>query len=308
MKRLTPEHRDRAVAFVLAKARPLDRALCHHHVLGGDRRGVLDELAALQNADGGFRGMEADFDDGGASSVVNTLRALDVLEDLEVLANHPLARRAVASLVAAYVPAWRSWRLVPRHDNSRPHAPWWRWTDGFDEGWGFFADNPRPHAAASLYAFAGAVEAAFLRGLAEAVVSRAVELDPAVVQKDAAECYGRFACSAAVPAEVRAPVLARLTEVVEATLTTDPAQWGGYGLQPLDIVDSPDSPLYAACREHVDRHLDYVIDTQGEDGAWSPHWSWMGAFPEAWEGAKVAWQGRLTVLRLRQLAAFGRAS
>ena len=56
----------------------------------------------------------------------------------------------------------------------------------------------------------------------------------------------------------------------------------------------------------MDRHLDYVIDTQGRDGAWSPHWSWMGAFPEAWEQAKVSWQGTLTVLRLRQLAAFGR--
>ena len=237
MKRLTREACDRAVAFVLAEARPLDQALGRHHLLGGDRQGALDELAALQNADGGFRGMEADFESA-ASSALNTLRALTILEELNVPADHPLTRRAVASLVAAYVPAWRSWRLIPPHDNAAPHAPWWRWTDDFDESWGFFTDNPRPQAAACLHAFAGTVDAAFLRGLAEAVVDRAAALDPATVGKDAAECYERFASAPAVPAAARAPVLAALTRIVKATLTTDPEQWGGYGLQPLDIAGS----------------------------------------------------------------------
>ena len=149
-------------------------------------------------------------------------------------------------------------------------------------------------------------DAAFLNEITEVVVSRAAELEAASVQKDALECYIRFATTPAVPRAAREPVLARLPEFVEATLVTDPEQWGGYGLQPLDIADSPTSPLYAPFREHVDRHLDYVIETQGEDGAWSPHWNWMGTFPEAWEQARVAWQGVLTVKRLRQLTAFGR--
>ena len=76
-------------------------------------------------------------------------------------------------------------------------------------------------------------------------------------------------------------------------------------LQPLDIAGAPASPLYAPFREHVDRRLDHVVETQGEDGAWSPNWSWMGLSPEAWEEAEVAWKGVLTVRRLRQLAAFG---
>ena len=302
VKRLTAERREQAAAFVRARAQPLDRAL-----LDGEREAVLDALAALRSDDGGFHGMEADFDDGGASSVVNTLRALEILAELGVPASHPLVGGAVASLMAAYVPDWRSWPLIPRHDNRGPHAPWWRWSEGFEESWGFFADNPRPAVAAALHAFAEAVDAAFLAEITEAVVRRAAELDPAAVQKDAAECYVRFARAHAVPAAAREAVLARAIEVVEATLETDPAHWGGYGLQPLDAVDAPDSPLYPPFREHVERHLDHLVETQGADGAWSPHWSWMGAFPEAWERAKVAWQGRLTVVRLRQLAAFSRA-
>ena len=291
---------------MLAHALPLDQALGRHHLHGRDPRAVLAELAALQNQDGGFHGMEADFQ-GTASSVLCTLRALEILEGLEAPAGDPMAARAVAYLLAAYMPEWRSWPLVPRHDNSAPHAPWWHWSDDFDEGWGFFADNPRPSVVAALHVFSRFVDAAFLNQMTEVVVSRAAELEPAGVQKDAIECYLRFATTPAVPRAAREAVVARLPDFVEATLVTDPAQWGGYGLQPLDIVDSPASPLHAPFREHVDRHLDHVIETQGEDGAWSPNWSWMGTFPEGWEEAEVAWQGVLTVKRLRQLAAFGRA-
>ena len=305
VQQLTRENRDRAVEFVLAHALPLDKALLYHHLLGGDRETVLDELAALQNDDGGFHGMEADFQ-GGVSSVLCTLRALEIIEELGADADGSMAGRAVGYLLASYAPDWRSWPLVPRHDNAAPHAPWWHWSEEFDEGWGFYADNPRPSAVAALHVFDSNADADFLHEMAGVVVARAAEVDPAAVQKDALECYIRFAATPAVPSAAREAVLERLPGFVEATLVTDPAQWGGYGLQPLDLLDDPASPLYAPFREHVDRHLDHVLETQGQDGAWAPNWSWMGTFPEAWEQAEVAWKGVLTVKRLRQLAAFGR--
>ena len=307
VQQLAPENRERAVDFVLTHALPLDKAVFYHHLLGGDREAVLEELAVLQSDDGGFHGLEADFQDE-ASSVLCTLRAIEMLEELGAHALDLMPARAIDYLIASYVPAWRSWPLVPRHDNSAPHAPWWHWSDEFDEGWNFYADNPRPSVVAALHAFARHVDAAFLDDITETVVERAAEVDPAAIQKDALECYIRFATTPAVPTAARDAVLDRLPEWVEATLVTDPAEWGGYGLQPLDLVDDPASPLYAPFREHVDRHLDHVIETQGEDGAWAPNWSWMGAFPEAWEQAEVAWKGVLTVKRLRQLAAFGRVA
>ena len=147
-------------------------------------------------------------------------------------------------------------------------------------------------------------------------MSRAAELEPASVQKDALECYIRFATTPAVPRAAREPVLARLPEFVEAALVTDPEQWrhGGYG--PWYRTDSPPLPLdrpveqdrgyassrhgglskpvalYAPFREHVDRHLDYVIETQGEDGAWSPHWNWMGPDVPGGLGAELGSPGR----------------
>ena len=304
--RLTPDRRARALAFVEARALPLDRALCRRHFLGGDEEGVRTALAALQNEDGGFHGMEADFQSE-TSSVLCALRALEILGELKAPASDGMVRRALAFLRASYAPAWRSWPLIPEHDNSAPHAPWWNWSETFAEGWGEFADNPRPAVVAALHAFATDDAPTFLDEATDAVVRRFAEIEPAAIQKDALECYIRFATTPAVPAPAREAALARLPAFVEATLVTDPEAWGGYGLQPLDAVDSPASPLYGAFREHVERHLDYVIATQGEDGAWAPNWSWMGQFPEAWEGAKVIWKGVLTVKRLRQLTAFGRA-
>ena len=305
VKRLGRDGWDRAVAFVEAHAAPLDRALGRHHLLGGDRQEVVDALAVLQNPDGGFAGMEADFSED-SSAVVSTLRALQILEELDATADHPMVIRAIDGLAADYDPAWRSWRLIRQHGNALPHAPWWHWTDDFDERWGYYADNPRPAVVACLHGFSPAVDAKVLDELTRAVIRRASELDPGAVHNNATECYHRFACSPAVPAEARAPVSDRLTEIIDATLITDPARWRTYGLQPLDIADGPASPFYDRYGDHVERHLDYLVDTQGSDGAWAPHWSWAGTFPEAWERASVDWKGRLTVGRLRQLAAFGR--
>ena len=293
------------MAYVEAHAAPLDQALGRCHLLGGERQEVVGELAALQNPDGGFGGMEADFTED-VSAVVSTLRALQILDELRVAADHPMVARGIASLDAAYVPAWHSWRLIPPHDNTRPHAPWWRWSDDFDERWGFYADNPRPAVVACLHAFPAGVDAGFLHEHTGAVVRRAAELDPGTVHNNATECYHRFACSSAVPAEARAPVAARVADIIDATLVTDRARWGKYGLQPLDIADCPESPFFDRYRGHVERHLDYLVETQGEDGAWAPHWSWSGTFPAAWARASMLWKGRLTVTRLRQLSAHGR--
>ena len=116
MNQLDPEARDRAIAFVLERALPLDRALCRHHLLGGDMKGVLDEVTALQNPDGGFRGMEADFQDE-ASSVLCTLRAL------EILGSSAVARSASAALSASravYVPGGAPGRSFPATTTALP--------------------------------------------------------------------------------------------------------------------------------------------------------------------------------------------
>ena len=53
-------------------------------------------------------------------------------------------------------------------------------------------------------------------------------------------------------------------------------------------------------------NLDFEIGQQGEDGSWSPNFSWDDQDPEAWQTAKKEWQSRITVDTLKTLKDFGR--
>ncbi|MHC4451474.1 MAG: hypothetical protein ACYS0E_15285 [Planctomycetota bacterium] len=75
-----------------------------------------------------------------------------------------------------------------------------------------------------------------------------------------------------------------------------------YGLTPLQFAPTPDSPARTLFSDDViAAHLDYLAAQQGEDGGW----------PIAWtppEGAAAnAWRGRVTLVALRTLRAYGRA-
>ena len=89
-------------------------------------------------------------------------------------------------------------------------------------------------------------------------------------------------------------------------MSSEPSEWAGYGLRPLQVADRPDSPFYEDLRDAVEENLDYEISTQGEDGRWAPTWSWGEQFPEAWEKAKLEWAGVLTVEKLVTLERHGR--
>ena len=51
---------DRAIAFVRAHGRPLDKARLEYHLYGGCAAAVAGALSAFQNPDGGFRLLEMD--------------------------------------------------------------------------------------------------------------------------------------------------------------------------------------------------------------------------------------------------------
>ena len=109
-----------------------------------------------------------------------------------------------------------------------------------------------------------------------------------------------------VPTDLKTVVLQQFVYDAKAQIVTDPAGWQGYGLQPLDIITSPQSPLYAEMQEAVDANLTFMVGQQQADGAWHPAWSWGEQFAETWPKAKQAWSGFLTLNKLRVLRYFGK--
>src|SRR5690606_40417500 len=101
-------------------------------------------------------------------------------------------------------------------------------------------------------------------------------------------------------------LLDELKRVVNATVERDPEQWKGYGLQPLAVITSPESPFAPDFADALQHNLDFVIQNQGEDGGWGPNWSWGNQWEEAWEQAKRDVSGVITLDNLLKLRSFGR--
>jgi hypothetical protein len=292
----------RAAVFLHA-ARPVERTLFAFRHEDGPVADVVAALAAHQNSDGGFARLEPDFA-APVSSALSTAMALHIMCEVGADAEQPIVRRALEYLVAIFDPALDAWPIVPAHDNTHPHAPWWNHGADFVQRWAGFVDNPRPDVLACLLAFP--LEAtAELRSHVMAAVHARVEA-ATEVEMHGLLAYLRLFRAPNLPEPTRALLAKKLPGWIATSVQRNPAEWGGYGLRPLQVIDGPSSPFLAGLEEAVAAELDYLIATQGVDGAWSPTWSWFGAFPDAWEIARREWQGCLTLEALRVLRAFGR--
>ena len=294
----------RAANF-LHRARPLEKSLFAFHFEKGPAAAALKELQAFQNADGGFQGLEPDIGFS-LSSTVATCSALHILHELETPTEHPVAQRALDFLIGTYDPKLEGWPIIPPHDNTQPHAPWWRHAENPTAKPDRFHDNPRPDVLAGLYFFACA-KTDNLRD----VVSRATiaQLNSAqAVEMHGLVCYTRLNLAPGLPADLKQALDRRLPAWIDQGVERDSAKWGGYELRPLDIAPRDDSPWRAQLGTSVDDNLDYLITRQADDGSWLPYWSWGNSFPEAWPAAKLKWQAFLTLRELRSLRSYRRLS
>ncbi|MGA9290712.1 MAG: hypothetical protein WBV93_20460, partial [Anaerobacillus sp.] len=82
-------------------------------------------------------------------------------------------------------------------------------------------------------------------------------------------------------------------------------EWDHYGVQPVVLVDSDQSPFAQELNQEIDVNLDYIIEKQLSDGSWGPSWEW-GQYKDEWTIAQKEWKGFLTVQQLTILSQFGR--
>jgi hypothetical protein len=88
--------------------------------------------------------------------------------------------------------------------------------------------------------------------------------------------------------------------MVEKCVTVHPESWQKYCLQPIQVVQSPNSPYYTMFEKVLPANLDYLIAKQTEEGCCNPTWAW-GQYEDTWQIAKIEWQGWLTLDYLRIL-------
>lgn len=308
MKQLVRGAFERARQFLMAQARPLERALFEYRFEGATAGSVLAKLVRFQNEDGGFgRALEPDLRTPSSSALATGI-ALRTLRELDCPADHPMVDRAVAYLLATYDEEARVWPVTPADTKRYPHAPWWHDEDGrlaqlFDG----FRVIPRALIVGSLHHYAPLVPAGWLDELTE---ETAGYIEAVEVLGEGGGSDLEYATSLAEAQNLPRPYATRLEtrirEAIPQVVVRDPARWDTYCITPLRAVPSPHALGADLIPEALQRHLDYQIAAQTPAGTWDPTWSWGEAYPAAWAQARREWQGHLTLETLTQLEAFGR--
>lgn len=306
MAHLSADAYRRARSFLQERARPLERHAFEFDFEGAPAWPVFDALAHYRNPDGGFgHGLEPDALTG-ASGALATSVALHRLAEADAARDHPLVTGAVDYLTQTLDPTTRVWRIVPEATCDAPHAPWWA-QDGLEARFHGFTLNPKADIVAMLYTLGPAADEGWLDGLAEDVVREAEGRAAAGLEMHDLINVAHLLDAPHLSPGLRRRLLEMVVPIAQDSVGHGPEDWAGYGLKPLALAPRPDTALASVLADPLQAHLDFLIATQVEDGAWWPAWSWGDdADPAAWADSRVAWAGMLTLDALRHLRAFGR--
>jgi len=278
------------------------------HFEGGAVDDVLIALSQFQNEDGGFgQALEPDLRTP-TSSALATGEGLNILKEVDSPGDHPIVRSAVEYLLSSFDGEKKIWRIAAQDTNKYPHAPWWH-----DEGGSLvitfdgYQVIPRAKIVGLLHHYSDLVPEEWLDSITAQTVAGIETITPFGSGGGDDLVYALSLAEEVTLAEqFRARIVKRLRTVVPEVVSHNPEEWGSYCISPLKIVTSPQSPIADLIWDAVQEHLDYQIDHQTQEGAWNPVWSWGDFYPEAWQGAKVEWQGYLTLATLMALKVFNR--
>jgi len=303
--KLAMDSYDRAARFMRTQARPLECALFEHDLEEGPVEPVLEALEGFRNPDGGFcKALEPDLRYEG-SSVLCTTVALQVLHGLGAAADHPLAQGAVRYLMGVYDRKVQAWPITPPEVNSAPRAPWWH-HGGQKGATEHDLGNPRPEVIGYLWEYPHDRASTGLRGTLTGAALKHLDGLGDDLEMHELLCYVRLADARGLSGSTRADLVRRLTPHVLRMAATEPERLSDYGLRPLDVAPTPQSPFADAMPERIEMNLEFDIAAQQADGSWLPNWTWSDRYPEVWPQARREWQGVLTLRRLQSLKAYGR--
>ncbi|MEL7433570.1 MAG: hypothetical protein AAFN11_06455 [Chloroflexota bacterium] len=296
---LSPTQHQLAHDYLSAHARPLEKALYQVRMQGTSPDLVIDALAPYQNADGGFgNALEPDIRLSD-SSVIATTVALQHLREINASADLPIVQNACQYLVNTYDEVQQAWHIIPANVDDAPHAPWWTYDADITKNYA----NPRAEILGYLYEFSENFPDDMHEKLTQAVTNYLLVHDDEMEMHDI-QCYVRLLETETLPEANRQAMLPKMRAILEHNVDTDPAKWSAYGLPPLAVVSSPESPFYDLFADAIPANIRFVIDTQTDEGYWQPAWSWDFVDEGAWAQAEKAWHGVLTVNNLRTLAHF----
>jgi hypothetical protein len=285
---------DKAVQFLAANARVIDRRRYERLFEGGAAQPVRDALAAYRNPDGGFgHALEPDGRTPSSEPIAAEV-ALHIMDQTDVWDTEIVT--GVLGWLAATAPAEGG--VLAVHDGMArwPHAPWLV-PDPAPAG----GDGAAPASDISTGLITGTLHK---RGVRHPWLDRATGLMwsriGALTEPTPYGMFGMLAFLQYVPDRDRAQqAMTRLGPLIldSGIVTLDPDAPGEVH-SPLNFAPRPDSlarPLFD--EPTIKAHLDHLAHAQLDDGGWTFNWlAWSPA-------AEREWRGALTVDALRTLRA-----
>lgn len=302
MPQLSQNAFEKAAEFISANARPLERAQFEFHFGSGSIPDVLVELAKFQNDDGGFgHGVEPDVRMPFSSPFISSV-AFQVLREFEVPGDHQMVRDGVAYFEKSFDRSIGGWEPIGSRGDEYAHAPWWNYKPVDGQLDSLVRSNPGAEITGYLHLYAEQASTGFVEEVTAGILNTFDEL-PDDMEVHVMMCFVRLAEMAS--GHVAERLLSKLRRGVHMVIGKNPEEWAAYGGRPSWFAGTPDSLLAGDLADGIQRELDFVIDSQSDDGNWRPNWAW-GQYEDAWEVAKVEWSGFLTLRNLLALKAWGR--
>jgi hypothetical protein len=293
---------DLAAGFLKRHGRPLDINFYRYHCENAPKDAAVRSLTEYQNSDGGFGwALEPDLRLP-ASSVIATTIAFQLMRSLNLSAHDALVQTGMNYLLHTFQHDEGGWESVPPQVDEAPHAPWWKYdADVRGRQWA----NPRAEIIGYLYEYPS-ISPVDLR---EGVLVDALERLAAAgsLEMHEVRCFVRLLESPNLPPGAAKTILDKLLVVLPDVVESNSEKWDSYRLRPLDVVSSPDSPLFRVLEHLIPQNIEYLVQQQHPQGYWSPTWSWEYTHRDAWQQALLDWRSLITLNNVLALRAFSNA-
>ncbi|MEZ4740844.1 MAG: hypothetical protein R3B45_00075 [Bdellovibrionota bacterium] len=307
MNKLTKENFNKAKDYIFTEGRALEREMFKFHFEKGSSRSVLNELARYQNCDGGFgNALEPDLRTP-LSSALATSIALREMVKIGISDQNDILKNTVSYLLISLdQDKWR-WIIAPIGRENSPHAPWWGAEDVVGAFRGCIA-NPTAEITGYLLNYKDLIP----KGIIESLLGRLESyLDEATSSTSNFEmhdlmCYLALYHSKGLKDSTSEKFKPILVSQAKRIVDTEKEKWIEYGARPLWFCDSPNSMLYPHFEKSIQINLDFEIESQNENGSWSPFWSWEDYNSKDWPIAQKDWSSHLTLRNLFLFKNYGR--
>lgn len=283
-----------AKRFIIANARPLERAFYSWHFEHGAKDAVIHELRKFQNPDGGFgHGLEAD----NWNPNSNPIAANDAIMTLHRLQAAAEAGGITDGIIRylrshdSFDEGQRRWLFAIETNREYPHAVWWE-----KNGDGLMGYNPTVSLAAFLICYGGRTP------YYEEIIRDAFKYldEKADVGGDELKCYllcYELLLENGITDVVDLADLKRLIqERLGRAICKDAEKYGvEYVSSPSDFFTDPRPAFMTAdIRALAAAEKGALARIQKDDGGFDISWQWHTPYPE-FERARQWWRAKITI-------------